>query len=256
MNSPPAVQIDNLTHAYFTKKEEVTAIRSVSFEVAQGEFVVLVGPSGCGKSTILSLVAGIFPATSGTIRLFGQKVEGPSFRTSYMLQKDGLLEWRTVEQNMLFGLQIQRQATQEKIARARELLEKMGLNHVSHHYPSQLSGGMRQRVALVRTLAVEPDILLLDEPFSALDIQNKILLEELLTRTLKEQNKTALLVTHDLEEAIAVGDRILVMGGQPGEIRHRIDVPDELRRLSPLKARSHPAFRAIFEELWREVEGP
>ncbi|MBH8606812.1 ABC transporter ATP-binding protein [Thermoactinomyces sp. CICC 10521] len=256
MNSPPAVQIENLTHAYFTKKEEVTAIRSVSFSVDEGEFVALVGPSGCGKSTILSLIAGIFPATKGIIRLFGKKIDGPSFRTSYMLQKDGLLEWRTVEQNMLFGLQIQGQATPDKIAKARDLLKKMGLKHVSHHYPSQLSGGMRQRVALVRTLAVEPDILLLDEPFSALDIQNKILLEDLLARALKEENKTALLVTHDLEEAIAVGDRILVMGGQPGEIRHQIHVPEELRSLPPLKARSHPAFRVIFEELWREVEKP
>jgi NitT/TauT family transport system ATP-binding protein len=254
MNSPFAIEIKNLTHTYFTKKEEVTAIRSVSFQVKQGEFLVLVGPSGCGKSTILSLIAGIFPCTQGEILLLGQKLKGPSLHTSYMLQKDGLLEWRTVEQNMIYGLEIRRMNSSENLTHAHRLLNQMGLGHVIHHYPSQLSGGMRQRVALVRTLAVRPEILLLDEPFSALDIQNKIALEELLTHVLAEQKKTAVLVTHDLEEAIAVGDRILVIGGQPGEIRRTIAVPEEIRALSPLKARSHPTFRNLFEILWREVE--
>jgi NitT/TauT family transport system ATP-binding protein len=171
-----------------------------------------------------------------------------------MLQKDGLLDWRTVEQNILFGLEIRKAATEEAKEHARSLLAAVGLSHARELYPSQLSGGMRQRVALVRTLAVRPDILLLDEPFSALDIQNKIHLEELLLRFLHEQDKTALLVTHDLEEAIAVGDRIIVLGGQPGRIRRTIDVPDEIRHLSPLESRAHPLFRELFAELWREVE--
>lgn len=256
MTPRQAIQVINLTHTYATKTEEIIAIRSVTFDVAPGEFLVLVGSSGCGKSTLLSLIAGIFPSTHGKILLFGQELRGPSNRTAYMLQKDGLLDWRTVEQNMIFGLEIQHQATEEKIAHARYLLGQMGLSHVRHHFPSQLSGGMRQRVALVRTLALQPDILLLDEPFSALDIQNKLHLEEMLAQVLSEQKKTALLVTHDLEEAIAMGDRIIVMGGQPGEIRRTFDVPDEIRALSPMKARGHTAFRPLFEELWREVEKP
>jgi NitT/TauT family transport system ATP-binding protein len=252
--SAPAVSVDRLTHTYFTATDEVTALEGITFAVNPGEFAVLVGPSGCGKSTLLSLIAGLFPHTSGTILLFGEKITHPSPRTAYMLQKDGLLDWRTVEQNILFGLEIRKAATEEAKEHARSLLAAVGLSHARELYPSQLSGGMRQRVALVRTLAVRPDILLLDEPFSALDIQNKIHLEELLLRFLHEQDKTALLVTHDLEEAIAVGDRIIVLGGQPGRIRRTIDVPDEIRHLSPLESRAHPLFRELFAELWREVE--
>ncbi|MFC7440809.1 ABC transporter ATP-binding protein [Laceyella putida] len=253
MTSPYAVQIEDLTHTYFTKTEEVTAISKLSLTVQPGEFVVLVGPSGCGKSTILSLIAGLLTPAAGEIKLFGNRVTGPSPYTSYMLQKDGLLEWRTVAQNMILGLELRHQATADAIAQTHRLLDEMGLSHVTHHYPHQLSGGMRQRVALVRTLAVRPEILLLDEPFSALDIQNKIHLEQLLMDVLKEQQKTAILVTHDLEEAIAIGDRILVIGGQPGQILHTLSVPADIRALPPLEARAHPAFRSLFDELWREV---
>ncbi|MGA8943168.1 MAG: ABC transporter ATP-binding protein [Thermoactinomyces sp.] len=250
----PAITLSQVTHAYFTKKEEIVAISGIDFTVPQGELLVLVGPSGCGKSTILSLLAGIYKQTAGKILLFGKKISQRTKCTCYMLQKDGLLEWRTVAQNMLLGLELQKQATPERIDYAFHLLEQMGLGHIAHQYPSQLSGGMRQRVALVRTLAVNPDILLLDEPFSALDIQNKIILEDLLVKVMKKQKKTAVLVTHDLEEALAVGDRILVMGGRPGTIRKTLDVPEEIRLLPPLKARSHPVFRRLFEELWREVK--
>lgn len=250
----PAITLNQVTHTYFTKKEEVTAVSDIHFTVSQGELLVLVGPSGCGKSTILSLLAGIYKQTAGQILLFGEEISQRTKCTSYMLQKDGLLEWRTVAENMLLGLEIQKQATPEQIDYAFHLLEQMGLGHIAHQYPSQLSGGMRQRVALVRTLAVNPDILLLDEPFSALDIQNKIILEELLTEVMKKQKKTAVLVTHDLEEALAVGDRIFVMGGRPGTIRQTIAVPEEIRLLPPFKSRSHPVFRRLFEELWREVE--
>ncbi|MBA4602693.1 ABC transporter ATP-binding protein [Thermoactinomyces mirandus] len=250
----PAITLNQVTHTYFTKKEEVTAISDITFAVPQGELLVLVGPSGCGKSTILSLLAGIYKQTAGQILLFGEEISQRSKCTSYMLQKDGLLEWRTVAQNMRLGLELQKQATPERIEYAFHLLEQMGLGQFAHLYPSQLSGGMRQRVALVRTLAVNPDILLLDEPFSALDIQNKIVLEDLLVEVMKEQKKTAVLVTHDLEEALAVGDRIIVMGGRPGTIRQTTAVPEEIRLLPPLKSRSHPVFRQLFEELWREVE--
>jgi NitT/TauT family transport system ATP-binding protein len=256
MIASPAIQANDVTQSYFSRQGETVAVRSVSFDVAPGEFLVIVGPSGCGKSTILSLIAGIFPPTRGTVRLFGREVNGPTRHTGYMLQKDGLLEWKTVEENILLGLLFRRQDTPENRKNALRWLERMGLGHAGAMYPSELSGGMRQRVALTRTLAVNPDILLLDEPFSALDIQNKIRLEELLLQTVRTENKTAVLVTHDLEEALAMGDRILVMGGKPGEIRNTLLVPDEIRSLSPLDSRNHPAFRALFRELWREVESP
>lgn len=248
-----ALEIEELTHTYFTKTEVVTAIGQLSLLVKPGEFVVLVGPSGCGKSTILSLIAGLLSPSAGQIKLFGNPVTGPSPYTAYMLQKDGLLEWRTVAQNMNLGLQLRHQLTSETIAHAEQLLAEMGLAHVAHHYPHQLSGGMRQRVALVRTLAVRPELLLLDEPFSALDIQNKIHLEQLLMDVLKSQQKTAVLVTHDLEEAIAIGDRIHVIGGRPGHIRFTLPIPATIRALPPLEARTHPDFRPLFNALWQEV---
>ncbi|KFZ41186.1 MULTISPECIES: ABC transporter ATP-binding protein [Thermoactinomyces] len=257
MKPTPAIQFQNVTHTFFSKEEEVTAIRDINFTVEQGETLVLVGPSGCGKSTILSLLAGIYKQTSGQIRLFGKEGKTHAAKyTGYMLQKDGLLEWRTVLKNMILGLEFRKQNTPERIEYALHLLKQMGLEHTSHQYPSQLSGGMRQRVALVRTLAVNPEILLLDEPFSALDIQNKIALEDLLMDVMKRHKKTAVLVTHDLEEALAVGDRILVMGGRPGTIQKTMVVPEEIRALSALKSRSHPVFRRLFEQLWQEVEQP
>ena len=253
--TPPAIQFKNVTHTFFSKKEEVTAIQNINFTVEQGETLVLVGPSGCGKSTILSLLAGIYKQTAGQIFLFGKEEETQAAKcTGYMLQKDGLLEWRTVLKNMILGLEFRKQDTPERIDYALQLLKQTGLEHTAHQYPSQLSGGMRQRVALVRTLAVNPKILLLDEPFSALDIQNKITLEDLLMDVIQKQNKTAVLVTHDLEEALAVGDRILVMGDRPGTIQKTIIVPEEIRVLSSLKSRSHPVFRELFEQLWQEVE--
>jgi NitT/TauT family transport system ATP-binding protein len=257
MKPTPAIQFQNVTHTFFSKEEEVTAIRDINFTVEQGETLVLVGPSGCGKSTILSLLAGIYKQTSGQIRLFGKEGKTHAAKyTGYMLQKDGLLEWRTVLKNMILGLEFRKQNTPERIEYALHLLKQMGLEHTSHQYPSQLSGGMRQRVALVRTLAVNPEILLLDDPFSALDIQNKIALEDLLMDVMKRHKKTAVLVTHDLEEALAVGDRILVMGGRPGTIQKTMVVPEEIRALSALKSRSHPVFRRLFEQLWQEVEQP
>lgn len=248
------IQVEELMHTYFTREKEITALKSITFEVKKGEFVVIVGPSGCGKSTILSCIAGLIRPTSGSIRIHDVPIQGPSREIGYMLQKDGLLEWRTVEENLLLGLEIRHEKTDSNKMLAYSLLEQMGLIHNATDYPSQLSGGMRQRVALARTLAINPEILLLDEPFSALDIQNKIHLEELLLRFLHTQEKSAILVTHDLEEAIAVGDTILVMEGKPGRIKRKISIPPEIRKASPFEARNHPKFRSLFKMLWKEVE--
>ncbi|MBN2910211.1 ABC transporter ATP-binding protein [Polycladomyces sp. WAk] len=254
MRSSHAIVLEQVVKTYMTKTEEIHAVGPVDLTVKPGEFLSLVGPSGCGKSTILSLMAGLIPATAGTVRIFGEALRSPSPRVGYMLQQDCLLEWRTIKGNVLLGLELRGLLSDRTIGRALDLLHELGLGDVVHHYPSQLSGGMRQRAALVRTLAVDPDILLLDEPFSSLDYQQKLHLEELMVTVLREHKKTAVLVTHDLEEALAVSDRVLVMGGRPSRVRRTLSIPEEVRAASPMEARSHPMFRTLFDELWREME--
>ncbi|QKG84074.1 ABC transporter ATP-binding protein [Kroppenstedtia pulmonis] len=250
----PAIEVDQITKTYLTRYDQVEALEPISFCVDQGEFISLVGASGCGKSTVLSIIAGLIPASSGEIRLWGEPVTKPSKRIGYMLQQDCLLDWRTVRENILLGLEFWGLKNESNQSHAYYWLDELGLSHTMNQYPSQLSGGMRQRVALVRTLAVKPDILLLDEPFSALDYQNKLYLEELLLSVLKKRRITALLVTHDLEEALACTDRVLIMGGQPGGVRRTLDIPDELKQANPIQARTSSSFRPLFNEVWREIE--
>ena len=206
----------------------LTAIREVSFALADGEVVALIGPSGCGKSTLLNIGAGLYGPSEGAAFVDGERVTAPSAHVAVMLQKDLLLPWRTVLDNVAFGLEIQRRAASERAARARELLAGLQLAEFGQHFPHQLSGGMRQRVALARTLAVDPSVLLLDEPFSAVDAQTRMVLQRDLARTLKQAGKTALLITHDLAEAVLMADRVLVMSPRPGRIidEIRIDMPD------------------------------
>ncbi len=205
----------------------ITAIRDVSFALEDGEVVALIGPSGCGKSTLLNIGSGLTGASEGAAFVDGEKVTAPNQHVAFMLQKDLLLPWRTILDNVAFGLEIQRRPGAERIARARALLASLELGEFAHHYPHQLSGGMRQRVALARTLAVDPSVLLLDEPFSAVDAQTRMVLQRDLARTLKEAGKTALLITHDLAEAVLMADRVLVMSPRPGRIidEIRIDMP-------------------------------
>lgn len=254
MSDTPIIEALHVTKAYLNREDEIQALEPVSFKIRPGEFVSLVGSSGCGKSTVLSLVAGLIQPTEGEVRIAGEKVKSPNRRVSYMLQRDCLLDWRTVEENIALGLEFRGMDDKKTRKQAHFLLEELGLEHTAKQFPSQLSGGMRQRVALVRTLAVQPEILLLDEPFSAVDYQNKLHLEELLIRALETRSMTVLLVTHDLEEALAMSDRILVMGGRPGKIRRTLKVPEELRSASPLEARGASSFRPLFEVLWKEME--
>jgi NitT/TauT family transport system ATP-binding protein len=251
-----AIEIDHVTKTYLTERDERQALGPITLAVTPGEMVAIVGPSGCGKSTLLSLIAGLIPVTSGEIRLFGEPVKGPSPRIGYMLQRDGLLEWRTVEENIALGLEIRGQTSRKNLDQARYLLREMGLDSAVHQYPSQLSGGMRQRVALVRTMAIQPDILLLDEPFSAVDYQNKLHLEQMLISIRRQHQITTVLITHDLEESLALAVRIVVLSHRPGKIRRMISLPEELRRADPLETRSHPLFRTYFNELWKELEHP
>ncbi len=218
---------------------EMTAVEHVSLSVTDGEVVSLIGPSGCGKSTLLNMGSGLEPASEGEVLVDAERVTGPNAHVAFMLQKDLLLPWRTIRENVEFGLEIQRTARPERRDRALRLLDRCRLSEFADHFPHQLSGGMRQRAALARTLAVDPTVLLLDEPFSALDAQTKMVLQQDLGQTLAEEGKTALFITHDLVESVALSDRVLVMSARPGRIIEEIDIdiPD---RDQPLARRQHP----------------
>jgi len=217
----------------------LTAVRGVSLAVRDGEVVSLIGPSGCGKSTLLNIGSGLAAPSEGAAFVDGERVAGPNAHVAFMLQKDLLLPWRTVAENVMFGVEIQGVAQAERRRRAQQLLANFKLAEFSNHYPHQLSGGMRQRVALARTLAVDPHVLLLDEPFSAVDAQTRMVLQRDLAQTLMQAGKTALLITHDLLEAVTLSDRVLVMSARPGTIIDEI-VIDMPQRDDPI-ARRHVA---------------
>ncbi len=248
------VELRHVTHVYVTDRQASLAVEDLNLSVAAGEFISLVGPSGCGKTTILSMIAGLLQPTTGEVLLRGKAVEGPSSMVGYMLQQDYLFPWRTILDNALLGFELNGRVDEEAKERAQLLLRGMGLGGTEQLYPSQLSGGMRQRVALVRTLATNPSLLLLDEPFSALDYQTKLQLEDLIAETLRERGKTAILVTHDLAEAIAVSDRVIVLGRNPGHLRRMFRVPVQIRDTQPFYAREQPGFNELFHEIWAELE--
>ncbi|MGN9864128.1 ABC transporter ATP-binding protein [Bacillus swezeyi] len=247
------LQVQDVTHTYFSLQEKNTALENVSIEVEKGQFVSFLGPSGCGKTTLLSIIAGIVSPTEGRVLIEGQKPDKRDRQIGYMLQQDYLFPWKTIEENILIGLHISKKLNAETKRAALHLLEKLGLYQVEKKYPKELSGGMRQRAALARTLAVDPDILLLDEPFSALDYQTKLNLEDLVFNTLNSYQKTAVLVTHDIGEAIAMSDRILLFSKQPGTIHKTFAVPESLRMLTPFEARQEPEFQSLFQNIWKEL---
>ena len=251
------VELQAVDLRYFSKQGEREALRNVSFSVAPGEFVAIIGPSGCGKSTLLSLVSGILAPTSGSVTVGGVAVTAPTRRVGYMLQQDFLLEWRTILSNVLLGAEIQHVDMKAAREKAMALLERCGLADVAHALPRQLSGGMRQRAALARTLCTGPDVILLDEPFSALDSQTRLALADEVSAALRRERKTAILVTHDIGEAISMAERVLVMSRGPGRMKsehairfgaHGADRP------TPLAARSAPEFNDYFALLWKELD--
>lgn len=238
------LRFDNVTMHYHSKQGETVATENLNFSVAEGEFVAIIGPSGCGKTTLLSLAAGLLPPTEGQV-----KTNGCSF--GYMLQKDELFPWRTIEKNIFLPLEIKRKNTPQTRERALALAEKYGLKQFLKSYPSALSGGMRQRAALIRTLAVDPDVLLLDEPFSALDYQTRLSVCDDVYKIIRSERKTALLITHDISEAISVADRILVLSHRPARVvaSHTLNFPEN----EPLKRRENKEFSVWFELLWKEL---
>ena len=228
--------------------ESVTAVTDVTLSVSSGEVVSLIGPSGCGKSTLLNMGSGLYAPSEGEVFVDGERVDGPNAHVAFMLQKDLLLPWRSIVENVEIGLEIKGVAKTERRRRALHLLDKCRLSRFVDHYPHQLSGGMRQRAALARTLAVDPTVLLMDEPFSALDAQTKMILQQDLARTLAAEKKTAVFITHDLVESVALSDRILVMSHRPGTIIREmvVDIPDRDR---PLERRQHPRVGEYVREL-------
>ncbi|MFM7568236.1 MAG: ABC transporter ATP-binding protein [Betaproteobacteria bacterium] len=246
----PAIEFIGVDKRFRVKgsSTELLAATQVSFEVADGEVVSLIGPSGCGKSTLLNLGAGLAPPSAGAVRVAGNPVSGPNPHVAFMLQKDLLMPWRTIARNIEFGLELRGVPAARWRDVSSQLLRQCRLEGFGEHYPHQLSGGMRQRAALARTLAVDPLVLLMDEPFSALDAQTKMVLQQDLARTVSEQRKTVLFITHDLSEAVALSDRILVMSERPGTIAARItvDLPD---RDNPMARRKHPGLTRHVNEL-------
>ncbi|TXK85102.1 ABC transporter ATP-binding protein [Paenibacillus sp. N3.4] len=250
-----AVTVNDVTQVYVTEERATLAIQNIDFSIQRGEFVSLIGPSGCGKTTLLSIIAGLIAPTVGTVTVAGKTVDGPTRRVGYMLQQDYLFPWRTIVDNASIGLELAGTLSEDNKRSVLRLLDEMGLLAYKDYYPPQLSGGMRQRVALVRTLATDPEIMLLDEPFSALDYQTKLQLEDLVVQTLKAKQKTAILVTHDISEAIAMSDRIIVLAPNPGRIRESFEIPEDIRASTPLEARELPDFHALFRLIWDQFGG-
>ena len=247
------LKVENLSKKYQNKEGEVQALKNINFRIKPGEFVSIIGPSGCGKSTLLSIIAGLEEKTTGKIYLEGKEINGVSAEIGYMLQKDCLLEWRNILSNTMFGLEVKGIKTKENHKYVESLLKKYNLYDFKNKYPSELSGGMRQRVALIRTLAIRPKILLLDEAFSALDYQTRIMVTNDIYTILKREKITALIVTHDISEAISMSDRILVLSNRPGTIKdiHKIDF--ETKNRTPLNTRENPKFSQYFNVLWKEL---
>lgn len=245
--------LDNISHYYFTKKTFTKALENISFSLKKGEFVSILGPSGCGKSTILSIIARIIKQSEGTILSNGHPISDSSLAIGYMLQQDYLFPWKTIIDNVLTGPKMKKSNLAEARKKGLDLLEEVGLLEVANAYPSSLSGGMRQRASLVRTLITNPEILLLDEPFSALDYLTKLKLENLVAHLLHAYKKTAILVTHDIGEAISMSDRIFLMETNPGRIDKIFDVPIELRNETPFLVRRHPKYQIMFDKVWNEV---
>ena len=248
------LKIQDITKKYQAKNGEIIAIEKIQFGVKPGEFISIIGPSGCGKSTLLSIIAGLEPKTTGKILLEGEEIINISPKIGYMLQKDSLLEWRTIYQNVIFGLEVKHMKDKENEEYVLNLLKKYKLYEFKDKYPNQLSGGMRQRVALIRTLAIKPKILLLDEAFSALDYQTRIVVTNDIFHIIKKEKITVLMVTHDISEAISMADRVIVLSQRPAKIQNIHTIDFEMENRTPINCRNSPKFSKYFNDLWKELE--
>jgi len=249
----PIVDIHDVVLAYQEKHAETQAVNGLNLQIEAGEFVAIIGPSGCGKTSVLSLLMGLIHPTKGNIFVMGEPAGSDNSKVGYMLQRDHLLDWRTVEENVLLSLEVKKLLSEETKQRAYNLIHTYGLDDFVHHYPRQLSGGMRQKVALIRTLAFDPCLLLLDEPFSALDYQTRLRAADEIYSIIRNENKTAVLVTHDIGEAISMADRIIVFSDRPAKVKAEHTVKLTSADI-PLERRNAPEFPFLFNTLWEELE--
>ena len=240
------LELNNIGKKYQAKNGEIEALKNINLKVNEGEFISIIGPSGCGKSTLLSIIAGLEKQSSGELYIDGE--------IGYMLQTDSLLPWRTIYKNVLFGLEIRKSKTEENEEYVKELLRKYDLYDFKDKYPSQLSGGMRQRAALIRTLAIKPRILLLDEAFSALDYQTRIMVTNDIFKILKNENITSVMVTHDISEAISMSDRVVVLTNRPGTVKNIHNIDFEMENRNPINCRESPKFSKYFDTIWKELD--
>lgn len=241
------LSVQNLKKVYYSKESATTAIKDLSFDINENEFISIVGPSGCGKSTLLNILTNMDNLTSG--KIIQHK---PHLKFGYMLQSDSMLPWKTVFENVLLGLELKKIKTPENVSYVNHLLDIYGLKDFKDKYPEELSGGMRERIALIRTLALKPDILLLDEPFSKLDYQSRLKVSDDVYKIIKNENKTALLVTHDLAEAISLSDRIIVLSKRPCTIKNIYEITRE-QNLSPIENRKDPNFAKYYDLIWKDL---
>ena len=241
------INIKSLKKIYYSKNDEIEAIKDVSFDLNDGEFISIVGPSGCGKSTLLNILTDMEDATDGKILFKKEKI-----KFGYMLQSDSMLDWRTILDNVLLGLEIKKEKTQENIDYVLNLLKTYGLEEFKDKHPRELSGGMRQRVALIRTLALKPDVLILDEPFSKLDYQSRLKVSDDVYKIIKSEAKTAIMVTHDLSEAISVSDRVIVLSKRPSIVKNIYTIKRE-ENLTPIENRKDKNFAYYYDAIWKDL---
>lgn len=247
------LEVRGVSYSYHSLEGETLALSDISFSVESGQFLSIVGPSGCGKSTLLNVICGLLAPEQGSVLMNGTSVSRGDPRMGYMLQKDHLLEWRTIYKNVLLGLEVRRELTPEKLSYIEKMLHTYGLDKFRSARPSQLSGGMRQRAALIRTLALKPELLLLDEPFSALDYQTRLNVSDDIGKILKKENKPAILVTHDISEAISMADRVIILTKRPASVAKIVSIHLDIENRTPLSSRNAPDFKSYFNLIWKEL---
>lgn len=248
--SKPIFEINDLSFSYHTLTGETKVLNHISFSVNSGEFVSIVGPSGCGKSTLLSLLSGMLKIETGEI-IFTNKTPP---KMGYMLQRDHLLNWRTIYQNTILGLEINKLLTKENLDYVNALIKEYGLWDFKDKKPNELSGGMKQRAALIRTLSLKPEILLLDEPFSALDFQTRLIVSKDISSIIKKEHKTAILITHDISEAIRLSDKVIVLSQRPATLKNQITISLSQKGDSPLDYLEAPEYSSYFQKLWEDIK--
>jgi NitT/TauT family transport system ATP-binding protein len=240
------IEFDNVSKSFYDTKKEIRVVENLNFKLKKGEKIAFVGPSGCGKSTILNIISGLMDSSDGRVVVNGN--------IGYMFQTDNLFEWRTIYKNITLGLEVRGKVSEKDKERIDNLINKYGLSEFRDKHPSEISGGMRQRCALIRTLVLNPDILLLDEPFSALDAQTKLLVNEDVYKIVDEMNKSVILVTHDIEEAISFSDKVIVLTNRPASVKKVYDIKfEDLKIRTPLKSRNQKEFKEYFNLIWRDL---